>query len=54
MLEQATFGPTPELVNQMQQFDAFLQDQFSAPASTYPGIFPNLANFTTQDLGFLG
>ena len=37
-LEQSTFGPTPELVNQVQQlgFDAFLQSQLTAPASTYP------------------
>jgi uncharacterized protein (DUF1800 family) len=37
-LEQSTFGPTPELVNQVQQtgFDTFLQGQFSAPTSTYP------------------
>jgi len=37
-LEQSTFGPTPELVNQVQQtgFDTFLQGQFAAPASTYP------------------
>ena len=37
-LEQSTFGPTPELVNQVQQlgFDAFLQNQLAAPASTYP------------------
>ena len=36
-LEQSTFGPTPELVNQVQQlgFDAFLQSQLTAPASTY-------------------
>jgi uncharacterized protein (DUF1800 family) len=37
-LEQSTFGPTPELVNQVAQsgFDAFLQSQLAAPASTYP------------------
>ena len=37
MLEQSTFGPTPELVTQVQQmgFDAFLQSQFTAPNSTY-------------------
>ena len=37
-LEQSTFGPTPELVNQVQQlgFDAFVQNQLAAPASTYP------------------
>jgi uncharacterized protein (DUF1800 family) len=37
-IEQSTFGPTPELVNQVQAtgFDTFLQSQFTAPASTYP------------------
>ncbi|MGA2418774.1 MAG: DUF1800 family protein [Candidatus Acidiferrum sp.] len=36
-LEQSTFGPTPELMNQVQQtgFDTFLQGQIAAPASTY-------------------
>lgn len=37
-LEQSTFGPTAEMVNQVQQtgFDTLLQGQFAAPASTYP------------------
>ncbi len=37
-LEQSTFGPTPELVTQVQQtgFDPFLQAQFAAPVSAYP------------------
>jgi uncharacterized protein (DUF1800 family) len=37
-LEQSSFGPTPTLVNQVQQIglDTYLQNQFSAPASTYP------------------
>jgi uncharacterized protein (DUF1800 family) len=37
-LEQSTFGPTPELVTQVQQtgFDPFLQAQFAAPVSVYP------------------
>ncbi len=37
-IEQSTFGPTPEMVNQLQQtgFDAFLQNQLAAPASVYP------------------
>jgi uncharacterized protein (DUF1800 family) len=36
-LEQSTFGPTPALVNQLQQrdFTPFLSDQFAAPMSTY-------------------
>jgi hypothetical protein len=38
ILEQSTFGPTPALVNQLQQtgIDTFLQGQFSAQGSTYP------------------
>lgn len=37
-LEQSSFGPTPTLVNQVQQvgFDNFLQNQFTAPTSIYP------------------
>ena len=37
-IEQSTFGPTPEMVNQVQQtgFDTFLQSQFAAQASRYP------------------
>ena len=41
-LEQATFGPTPELVNQVSQigFTPFLETQLAAPASTYPAPLP--------------
>jgi uncharacterized protein (DUF1800 family) len=37
-LEQSTFGPTPELVSQVQQngFAPFLETQLAAPTSTYP------------------
>jgi uncharacterized protein (DUF1800 family) len=37
-LEQSTFGPTPALLNQVQEtgFDTFLQNQFAVPASPYP------------------
>jgi uncharacterized protein (DUF1800 family) len=37
-LEESTFGPTPAQVTQVQQigFAPFLNNQFSAPASTYP------------------
>ena len=37
-LEQSSFGPTPETLNQVQQlgFDNYLQGQFAAPASAYP------------------
>jgi len=41
-LEQSTFGPTPELVNQVSQigFTPFLETQLAAPASTYPAPLP--------------
>ena len=37
-LEQSSFGPTPETVNQVSQlgFDNYLQGQFGAPTSIYP------------------
>jgi uncharacterized protein (DUF1800 family) len=37
-LEQSTFGPSADQVNQLQQtgFDTFLQSQFAQPVSTYP------------------
>jgi uncharacterized protein (DUF1800 family) len=37
-LEQSTFGPTPALIQHVQQvgFQSFLNEQFSAAASTYP------------------
>ena len=37
-LEQSSFGPTPETVNQVSQlgFDSYLANQFSAAPSTYP------------------
>jgi hypothetical protein len=42
-LEQATFGPTPELVAHVQQigFEAFLAEQFALP----PLVFPQLENW---------
>lgn len=42
-LEQATFGPTAELITQVQQvgFESFLQDQFNLNVSTYPDPGPN-------------
>ena len=41
-LEQSTFGPSAEQVNQLQQvgFDNFLQGQFAAPVSMYPTPAP--------------
>ncbi len=37
-LEQSTWGPTPQLIAHVQQvgFQNFLNEQFAAPASTYP------------------
>jgi uncharacterized protein (DUF1800 family) len=37
-LEQTTFGPTPELISQVQQigFAPYLEVQLAAPTSTYP------------------
>jgi uncharacterized protein (DUF1800 family) len=39
-LEQSTFGPTPELVAHVQAvgFEEFLNEQFSAPISSYPTL----------------
>lgn len=41
-LEQSTFGPSMDLVNQLQQtgFDTFLQSQFAEPTSMYPAPAP--------------
>jgi len=38
LLEQSTFGPTPQLIQHVQQvgMQAFLDEQFKATASTYP------------------
>ena len=47
-LEQATFGPTRELIEHVRRigFEQFLEEQFQAPASSYPTLplFP-----TTRD-----
>lgn len=50
-LEQSTFGPTPSLIQHVQQagFNAFLTEQFNAPVSQYPAIAPPAStNATTQ------
>src|SRR5207237_6134857 len=41
--EQATFGPTPDLIAHVQQvgFDAFITEQFALPAP----LFPQLGNW---------
>ncbi|MCC6419244.1 MAG: DUF1800 family protein [Gemmataceae bacterium] len=53
-LEQATWGPTPALIGQVQAqgFDAWLDAQFAAPVSVYPDLplysnNNNLANNNT-------
>jgi uncharacterized protein (DUF1800 family) len=54
-LEQATFGPTTQSINQLQQtgFVAFLNDQFLQPASTYPDPAPTVNTLTpTQQIFF--
>ena len=47
-LEQSTFGPTPELVSQVQQigFAPFLETQLAAPGSTYPTPLSTDTNLT--------
>lgn len=38
----------------VDQYAATLAQWFGVPAAALPTIFPNLANFTTQTLGFMG
>jgi uncharacterized protein (DUF1800 family) len=39
-LEQATWGPTPQLIEHVREIgvDAFLEEQFNAPMSSYPTL----------------
>lgn len=37
----------------IDQYGATLAKWFGVPTASLPQIFPNLANFATQDLGFL-
>jgi uncharacterized protein (DUF1800 family) len=50
-LEQSTWGPTPALVQHVQNvgFERFLEEQFDAPASSYPTLplFPTTRDTTT-------
>ena len=41
-LEQATWGPTPELIEHVRQvgFEGYLDEQFAAPMSSYPSLPP--------------
>lgn len=52
-LEQSTFGPTPALVQHVQQvgFNAFLTEQFNAPVSQYPAITPPTSTNVTTFCG---
>src|SRR3990172_6925205 len=45
-LEQATFGPTSQLIAQVQQvgLSSFLQSQFDAPSSTFDDAQPDAQN----------
>jgi uncharacterized protein (DUF1800 family) len=51
-LEQSSFGPTPETVNQVSQlgFDNYLASQFAAPVSTYndPGSMDSVSNVQSR------
>jgi uncharacterized protein (DUF1501 family) len=38
----------------LDQYAATLADWFGVPAADLPAIFPNLANFTTPVLNFVG
>jgi len=54
-LEESTFGPTPAQVTQVQEigFAPFLNNQFSAPASTYPDPAASVTDLTpTQQVFF--
>src|SRR5262249_29617787 len=50
-LEQSTWGPTPDLVTHVQSvgFERFLEEQFDAPASSYPTLplYPTTRDLTT-------
>ncbi|MGH9679605.1 MAG: DUF1800 family protein, partial [Candidatus Acidiferrales bacterium] len=54
-MEQATFGPTPALINQVKQtgFPAYIADQFNAPESNYPDPGSTVTDLTpTQQIFF--
>jgi uncharacterized protein (DUF1800 family) len=52
-LEQSTWGPTPALIQHVQEvgFDQFLEEQFNAAPSSYPTLplYPNTRDTTTCD-----
>jgi uncharacterized protein (DUF1800 family) len=53
-LEQSTFGPSVDQVNQLQQtgFDPFLQSQFAQPVSMYPAPAPTDTGLGNVQLRF--
>jgi uncharacterized protein (DUF1800 family) len=54
-LEQSTFGPTPQLITQVEAsgFSAFLKSQFAASGSTYPDPASTVTSITpTQQVFF--
>jgi uncharacterized protein (DUF1800 family) len=54
-LEQATFGPSPETVNQIQQlgYDMYLQNELSATSTPYPDPIPNSSIYNVQQRFFV-
>jgi uncharacterized protein (DUF1800 family) len=54
-LEQASFGPDMETVNQVAEtgFDTYLQNQFAAPVTPYPNPRPNDSIDNVQQSFFL-
>ena len=55
LLEQASFGPDMENLNQVQElgFDVYLQNQFAATVTPYPTPFPNDTISDVQKTFFL-
>jgi uncharacterized protein (DUF1800 family) len=54
-LEQSTFGPTPETMNQLQQlgYDLYLQNELTATTTPYPDPIPNSSVFNVQQRFFV-
>lgn len=54
-LEQSTFGPSPETVNQIQQlgYDMYLQNELAATTTPYPDPIPNSSIYNVQQRFFV-
>jgi uncharacterized protein (DUF1800 family) len=54
-LEQSTFGPSPESVNQIQQlgYDLYLQNELTATTTPYPDPIPNSSVYNVQQRFFV-